>query len=199
MPFPSLVCAIVETTINQLLKLDASTDKRITPLLNKALKLTLQEFKQPLFFFFSSNRVEILSDFEGNLDVELTLSVNALGQLQDNNVITQLIKSEQLVIVGDIKLLQQFADLLTNLDIDWAEHLSHYTGDVVAHHSAEAANNIASKFSRIRKTTKKQLSEYLTQELMLAPSKLEFIHFGDQISELNQRLIALEVRIAQLR
>lgn len=199
MPFPSLVCAIIETTVNQLLKLDTSADKRIAPLLDKAFKLTLQEYNQPLFFFFSANRVEILSDYEGELDVELTVSASVLSQLQDNGAITQLIKSEQLVIVGDIKLLQRFADLLTNLDIDWAEHLSHHTGDVVAHHSTEALKNIAAKFGDIRATTKLSVSDYLTQELKLAPCKLEFIHFSDQVSELNQRLSALELRIAQLR
>ena len=199
MPFPSLVAAIIETTINQLLKLDTSADQRIAPLRGKALKLTLQEYKQPLFFFFSGQRVEILSDFEGDLDVELTVSVSVLGQLQDNGAITKLIKSEQLVIIGDIKLLQQFAELLTNLDIDWAEHLSHYTGDVVAYHSTETAKQAAAKFSTVRQATKQQLSEYITQELRLAPSRLEFVHFCDQIIELNQRLAALELRVSKLR
>jgi ubiquinone biosynthesis protein UbiJ len=199
MPFPSLVCAVIETTINQLLKLDASAEQRIIPLRQKAFKLTLQEYQQPLFFFFSNQRVEIFSDYEGDLDVELTVAASALGKLQDNGAISQLIKSEQLIIVGDIKLLQRFAELLTKLDIDWAEHLSRYTGDVIAYHSTEAAKKIVASVGSLKSATTAQLAQYITEELRLAPSRLEFIHFSDQVSDLDQQLSALESRISQLR
>jgi len=199
MPFPSLVCAVIETTINQLLALDASADQRIAPLRNKAFKLTLQEYRQPLYFFFNQQRVEILSQYEGPLDVELTVAASALAQLQNNGAITELIKSEQLVISGDIKLLQQFAELLTQLDIDWAEHLSHYTGDVIAYHSVETLNKIGTKLSTLKSAAHEQAAVYLTQELRLAPSQLEFVHFSDQVASLNQDLIELESRISTLR
>ena len=112
MPFPSLVCAVIETTLNQLLQLDSSAEQRLPPLTGKAIKLTLQEYKQPLHFFFSNQRVEVLAEYEGTLDAELTIAATTLPQLKQSGQITELIKSEQLVIVGDIKLLQHFADLM---------------------------------------------------------------------------------------
>ncbi len=199
MPFPSLVCALIETSINQLLTLDNSAKQRLEPLQGKAIKLTLHQINQPLYFFFGSQRVEIFGDYEGELAVDLTVSISALGQLQDNSAITKLIKSDQLVIVGDIKLLQQFGELLTHLDIDWAEHLSHYTGDVIAYHAIENIKTIASKLSSAKNNSNKQMAEYLTQELKLAPSKLEFVHFSDQVAQLNAQLDALELTVAQLR
>jgi len=199
MPFPSLVCAVIETTINQLLALDSSAQLRIAPLRGKAFKLTLQQYQQPLYFFFNHQRVEILGQYEGALDVELVVSASALGQLQDNGAITKLIKSEQLVIVGDIKLLQQFAELLTKLDIDWAEHLSHYTGDVVAYHSIESLKKISSSLSNLKSATTEQAALYITQELKLAPGQLELVHFSDQVTSLSQRLSELESRISTLR
>ena len=199
MPFPSLVGAIVETTINQLLILDSSASQRSAPLLGKTFKLTLAQFKQPLFFFFSQNRVEVLCDYEGKLDVELTVSMAALNQLQNNGAITKLIKSEQLVIVGDIKLLQQFAELLSQLDIDWAEHLSHHTGDVIAYHAINSVKSLGVKIKATSQASTSQVSDYLTQELKLAPSQLEYIHFSDQVAALEQQLNVLELRIAQLR
>ena len=199
MPFPSLVCAVIETTINQLLTLDASADHRIAPLRNKAFKLTLQEYRQPLYFFVTQQRVEILSQYEGPLDVALTVAASALAQLQNNGAITELIKSEQLIISGDIKLLQQFAELLTQLDIDWAEHLSHYTGDVIAYHTIENLNKIGTKLKMLKSAAHEQAADYLTQELRLAPSQLEFVHFSDQVACLNQDLIELESRISTLR
>lgn len=199
MPFPSLVCGVIETTINQLLTLDSSAAQRMTPLLNKAFKLTLKEYQQPLFFFFSAQRVEVFNKYEGELDVDLTVSLSALGQLQDNGAISQLIKSDQLIIVGDIKLLQQFAELLTNLDIDWAEHLAPYTGDVLAYHGVNLITKTASKLKSLTSATQRQCGEYLIEELKLAPSQLEFIHLSDQIDDVAQQVAQLESRIAQLR
>ena len=199
MPFPSLVCGVIDTTINQLLTRDASATQRMAPLVNKAFKLTLKEYQQPLFFFFSAQRVEIFNKYEGELDVELTLGLSALAKLQDNGAITQLIKSEQLIIVGDIKLLQQFAELLTDLDIDWPDQLAPYTGDVLAYHSANLITKTASKLKSVATATHRQCGEYLIEELALAPSQLEFIHLSDQIDDVAQQVAQLESRIAQLR
>lgn len=198
MPFPSLVCAVIETTLNQLLQLDSSAEQRLPPLTGKAIKLTLQEYKQPLHFFFSNQRVEVLAEYEGTLDAELTIAATTLPQLKQSGQITELIKSEQLVIVGDIKLLQHFADLMIKLNIDWEEHLSHYTGDIIAHRSSQFGSKVWSKLSKLQQQNKKQVAEYITQELRLAPGRLEFVHFSDQVNQLNKQLNQLEQRIKQL-
>lgn len=199
MPLPSLICAILETSINQLLSLDDSANERAKPLAGKAIKLNIKELKQPLYFFFANKHIEIFSEYEGPLEVEVSLTLSLLPQLQKSAKITELIKSEQLVIDGDIKLLQQFAELLTNLDIDWPELLSTFTGDVLAHRISSTTSVVISSMKSRSQRTKEQLGQYLNQEIKLLVGQLEFVHFSDQISDLTTQLSQLEQRIQSLK
>ncbi|MDP2561999.1 SCP2 domain-containing protein [Psychrobium sp. 1_MG-2023] len=187
MPFPTLISAVVETALNHLLTLDRTHHLRMQPLLGKTIAVTLAEYKQPLYFHFSSTKIDVLNRYEGKCDVELGLALNTLAALKNTPNISELIKQDQLVIQGDIKVLQQFADLVTELDIDWAELLSHYTGDLVAHRATLGVKKTLSGLHHKSLESKQQLAEYLSQEKRLVLGQLEFVHFSDQVSELEQR------------
>jgi ubiquinone biosynthesis protein UbiJ len=199
MPLSSLICASIETTLNKLLTLDTTSHQRLIPLKGKTVGLAIGELKQPLFFNFSDQRVEVLGQYEGDVTAQLTLDFNALITLKNNGNISELIKSDQLVIDGDIKTLQQFADLLAKLDIDWQEHLSAYTGDVIAFKLGQSVNKIVTSVTRQTTKAQSHVKDYLTEEARVVIGKLEFIHFSDQIDELSLQADNLANKIIQLR
>lgn len=199
MPLSSLICASIETSLNKLLALDNTSAQRQTPLQGQTVGLEISELKQPLFFHFSPAQVEVLSQFEGDVAVHLKLNFNTLIALKNDANIGDLIKSDQLVIEGDIKTLQYFADLLTKLDIDWQEHLSQYTGDVAAYRLGQGASKLSRTITNGLTKVQSKASDYFTHEARIMIGKLEFVHFSDQVDELAQRCAALNKQIDQLK
>ncbi len=198
MPLPSLICATIETALNKLLTLDNTSQQRMSLLVGHTVGVEVTELKQPLFFNFSEHRVEVLGQYEGDVAVQLILDFNALMILKNNGDINELIKSDQLIINGDIKILQSFADLLTKLDIDWEEHLSTYTGDVLAFKVSQGFNKLKKTVTHQTKKTQMNAKAYLTEEARLVLGKLEFIHFSDQVSDLSNQTDLLAQQINQL-
>ena len=124
MPLNNLFCGLIETGVNQLHQLDNSAALKRKQLDGTIIGVSLQELDLPLFFVISHQQLDVLSTFEGIPDCFIRVSFSALSKLQDNHQLTTLIKTGQLEVEGDIQLVQQFAKLLTDMDIDWEEHLS---------------------------------------------------------------------------
>ncbi|MDA7747366.1 hypothetical protein N8878_08570, partial [Psychromonas sp.] len=112
--------------------------------------------------------------------------------------ITTLIKSGQLEVEGDIQLVQQFAKLLTNMEIDWEEHLSKKVGDVIAHKLCYHAKKIQQGISSQLKKVEKQSALYITEELKLAPGGLEVAYFCEQVKTLQHQTDMLQQKLDKL-
>ncbi|RJG50708.1 hypothetical protein D1Z90_02915 [Motilimonas pumila] len=194
----NLLSAGIETGINTLQKWDQQGANRRQRLAGRVFSMELKELAQPFFFVVSAQQVDVLGRFEGNPDVAVKLSVSALEDLKDSGKTTQLIKQDKLEVEGDIQLLQQFAELLTEMEIDWEEELSHYVGDVVAHKLCYGAKQLKQGAQKQACRLQGNLAEIITEEYRLAPGPLEVAHFCDEVSVLAEQLQALEMRLAKL-
>lgn len=197
MPMDAMVTAVIETSLNQLLALDKQSPERLRKLTGKVLKLELRELK-PLWFVFSERRLDVLARFEGEADAVLSLSLTALALLKEPSALTRYIREEKLDLSGDPQLVQAFSALLGELDIDWEEELSRYTGDVVAHTLCSGARQARRFVGRELCRSQRQVAEYLTEEARLAPGPLEVASFNDDVEELAQQMKAIELRLARL-
>lgn len=191
MPFSTLVSGAIETTVNQLLSLSSNSEVALDALSAQVVRIKLNEYGRPLYFFIAERKIAVLNEFEGEVSVALALGIDTLIAIKNKHSISDLIKTDKLIIDGDIKVLQQFADLLTGLDIDWAEHLSSVTGDVLAHRLTTQTNNITNKLSNKSTEAKQHLGDYLKHEAKVTISPLEFIHFSDQVAELSAQVTLL--------
>ena len=197
MPMDAMVTAVIETSLNQLLALDKQSPERLRKLTGKVLKLELRELK-PLWFVVSERRLDVLARYEGEADAVLRLSLTALGLLKEPSALTRYIREEKLDLSGDPQLVQAFSALLGELDIDWEEELSRYTGDVVAHTLRSGARQARRFVGRELCRSQRQVAEYLTEEARLAPGPLEVASFNDDVEELAQQMKAIELRLARL-
>lgn len=196
MPMDAMVTAVIETSLNRLLELDKQSPERLRKLAGKVLKLELRELK-PLWFVFSGRRLDVLAKFEWEADAVLSLSLTALGLLKDPSSLTRYIREEKLDLSGDPQLVQAFSVLLGELDIDWEEELSRYTGDVLAHTLLRGARQARRLLGRELCRSQRQLAEYLTEEIRLAPGPLEVASFNDDVELLAQQMKAVELRLAR--
>jgi len=199
MPLDNLVCGLLETGVNKLHQLDSSAKQKRKALDGTIIGVSLKEIDKPIYFAISHQQVDLLSKYEGQADCFIRLNFLALLELQDNHQLTSLIKSGQLEVDGDIKTVQQFALLLTEMQIDWEEHLSSKVGDLLAHKLVYHAKQCKKQFTKQSKKAQKQLTEVITEELKLAPGPLEVAYFCDQVSDLEKQLTALENKMLQIK
>lgn len=197
MPIDAFVTGAVETSLNQLLKDDADSQRRLARLRGKVISVTLNEFNKTLYFVFS-HQIDVLAGFEGEADCQLALNLTVLPELRQQANLTQLIKADKLALDGDLQLAQHFSSLLSGLKPDIEEKLSQYTGDVVAHTLVNSVKS-GSRFIRQEvKNRQRDLAEVITEEWQLLPQPLEMVHFYDQVDDLKSDVARFEARLNQL-
>lgn len=196
-PLEILLAATLETALNRLLALDEQSARRRQPLHGKVLQLELREL-QPFWLVFSPSQVDLLTRYEGQPDATIRLTLSALPRLRDPNQLTPLIREGKVDLSGDTSLCNQFAQLFSELQIDWEGQLAHYTGDVVAHTLCRGVRQLGHTLQQQGELLRQDLAEYLTEELRLAPGPLEVACFCDDVDELKRRFDATALRLEKL-
>lgn len=192
----SFVVGIAEGFLAQLPRLDDSFLSRSEDLQDKRLAVNLTTFGLKLTFCFTVSGIRLLGEFQDDADCRVTTSLDVLKQLQDPSQITPLIRSGQLQLDGDIHVAQQFATLLKETEIDWAEHLSRFFGDGMAQRIVNAANKVIETFTTGIKTSERAVTEFAQDEAKLSPHPLEAQSFSEEVSAVAANVDKLAARIA---
>ncbi|EPW5501004.1 ubiquinone biosynthesis accessory factor UbiJ [Vibrio vulnificus] len=197
MPFEPLITAVIETSLNVLVKDNPDLEKRLLRLKGQVIQVHLQELNKTLTFIFSQ-QIDVLANYEGQPDCYLSLKLAVLPELREQANITKLIKQDKLILEGDIQLAQKFAQLITDAKPDVEEWVSRVTGDVIAHSLAQGVKNVGGFVGRQAKKQQHHLAQVITEEWRLAPGPLEVAYFCDQVDEVKSELARLEARLQKL-
>ncbi|ELP6758912.1 SCP2 domain-containing protein [Vibrio vulnificus] len=197
MPFEPLITAVIETSLNVLVKDNPDLEKRLLRLKGQVIQVHLQELNKTLTFIFSQ-QIDVLANYEGQPDCYLSLKLAVLPELREQANITKLIKQDKLILEGDIQLAQKFAQLITDAKPDIEEWVSRVTGDVVAHSLAQGVKNVGGFVGRQAKKQQHHLAQVITEEWRLAPGPLEVAYFCDQVDDAKSDLARLEARLQKL-
>ncbi|HDY8038445.1 TPA: SCP2 domain-containing protein [Vibrio vulnificus] len=197
MPFEPLITAVIETSLNVLVKDNPALEKRLLRLKGQVIQVHLQEVNKTLTFIFSQ-QIDVLANYEGQPDCYLSLKLAVLPDLKEQANITKLIKQDKLILEGDIQLAQKFAQLISDAKPDVEEWVSRVTGDVVAHSLAQGVKNVGGFVGRQAKKQQYHLAQVITEEWRLAPGPLEVAYFCDQVDDAKSDLARLEARLQKL-
>lgn len=197
MPFEPLVTAVIETTLNTLIKDDPELGRRLARLKGQVIQVHLKELNKTLTFIFSQ-QIDVLANYEGQPDCYLSLNLSVLPELRDQSNITKLIKQDKLILEGDIQLAQKFSQLMTDCKPDIEEWLSKATGDVVAHTVVQGVTGVGEMIKAQAKKHQSHLAEVLTEEWRVAPAPLEVAHFCDQVDDVKSQAARVEARLNKL-
>ncbi|WP_024872302.1 ubiquinone biosynthesis accessory factor UbiJ [Tolumonas lignilytica] len=196
-PLSVTLAALLETGLNQLLSLDPQSRERSKALFGKILKLELQGIPA-LWLCFSAQRVDVLTHFEHPAHASISLKWQGLQVLRQPENLSRYIREERLDMQGDPALFHAFSHLFNALDIDWEEHLSAYTGDVLAHWFCRGVRQVKQAVCNQGQLTRQDLREAITEEWQLAPGALQVAAFCDDVTELAQESEQLLQRAARL-
>ena len=150
----SLILSACEEACNRSLNYDESSRQRLAQLHNKtvaidtflATPLGELSFQFYIHFYDSGLIFSVLNENK----------VDATIQASSFQLVIQMIKQQALqenpniLLSGDEALISELEDILTHMDIDWEEPLSHITGDIIAHEISKAGKTF---FGWLKRTT----------------------------------------------
>jgi ubiquinone biosynthesis protein UbiJ len=199
MTISSAAYATLEQLLNQAIRLDPETPRRLAPMHGRIIELQLVGLALSLYLIPGHNAIQLLGSYEGKADCTLRGTPLALARMRGTRESADQLFGGSVEIIGDTHLAQQFGDFLAGLDIDWEEQLSKLTGDLIAHEIGNTARNLHGWSSRQTRTFEQNVQEYLQEELRLTPSHLEIEPFLTEVDRLRDDVERLEARINRLQ
>ena len=112
--------------------------------------------------------------------------------------LTRLLRSGALDVEGDLQVVQNFSALLDMAELDPAEYLAPWVGDIVAQGMSQSARRAFAFFRTDLQRKQVYLAETLTEEWRVTPGALELAWFAEEVDAMTRSLDALSARIAQL-
>ncbi|ANI29589.1 membrane protein [Yersinia entomophaga] len=193
-----LITAALETALNSLLFRDRGMKAARSRLSSKVLRVELHELNQPLVLVFSDAQVDVVSAWEGNADCTVKTGIAVLSKLRDRQQLSPLMRSGELIVDGDIQVVQQLVALLDLAEWEPAEWLAPYIGDIAAETIGQTLRKggkfLVSRFQQ----QQAYLAEVLTEEWKLAPAPLEIVWFNEEVDAIKRDVDAFDARLAKM-
>ena len=195
---PQAALAMLETAVNGALALDPETVARLGALSGKVVAMELQGTGIVLFMLPGREGIRLMGHYEGEPDTTLSGTPLALLRLGGGQPGEGLFSGD-VKIHGDVELGRRMQRILGGLDIDWEEHLSHLTGDVVAHQLGNLARNMMRWGRRAADNLQRDLVDYVQEERRDLPSRPELDEFLAAVDTLRSDVDRLAARLDRLQ
>lgn len=198
MPLMSLITAGTEQAFNTLLWRDKALKPARQRLQGKVLRVVLQEFSTPLVLVFSEQQVDVLGQWDAEADCTVITRIAVLPVLRDRQQLTRLIRQNDLEVQGDIQVVQNLVSLLDMAELDPAELLAPWMGDVAAEGIGrfliEGGQFLKNRLAR----QQRYIADTLTEEWRMAPGPLEVAWFSEETQALETAATDLLRRLEKL-
>jgi ubiquinone biosynthesis protein UbiJ len=194
---PVLIAAL-EAALNQYLALDQDSGYFLTPLAGKVIAVNVLPFDVTVYLCPTTDSIQCLDQFPGLPDTRLTGSLWALGWMGISSKPMRSVFSGEVSIEGDMQTGRKFQELFAKLDIDLEEHLSQFTGDIIAHKVANFFRSGQRWSQESMETFSLNAAEFLQDETRDLPSAPETAIFYAQVDELRTDFDRLQSRIERL-
>lgn len=188
----------LETSINLVLKKDPASLKKFAALQGKVIAFELTELDLSFYLFPHTEGVQVQFIYDGQADTTLQGSPLAFINMSLGDA-SESFFSGEVRIKGDIELGQHFKRLIDQLDLDWEEWMSEYSGDLIAFKTGSLVRDLHSWGKNTLKTLQLDAQEYIQDEGRLSPHSDEIEDFADNISQLRDHTARLEARILRLQ
>ena len=189
----SFLQSSLQALLNQYLSLDKESEQKFKPLRGKILEIQIKKTPFHYGFLFTKDHIEIIVANKVTADATISGDLWTFLQLMKSSSLSNTAK---LTITGDQAFSEAAYHVLHDLNIDWEEILSHYTGDVIAHKVGQSVQGIKKWLNRGVDSFKVSLVEYVQEELRYLPSAAEVHDFMDDVDDIQQSVERLTLRLA---
>ena len=193
----STLATALESALDLYLKQDSSALKRCSVLTGKCIAITLSGTSITLYFLPDGEGVQVLGQYEGDVDTLLTGSPLGFARLGLDSREDALFQGA-VQVEGDTGIGEQFQNIFIGGDWDWEEQLSKFTGDIFAHQAGKLVNHTRRFFKDSGNTFADNSSEYLQEEARLLPTRVEISYFLEDVDKLRADADRLNARVERL-
>lgn len=185
---------LIEVAIKQAVKTDPVAARRLAELQGQVLEVQLTSPFLQLFILPVADGIEFT---QSDLVADCQISgawVDFLAIAEDEHRLF----GSGVQIHGNQQLVKSLKEILSELEIDWEALLADHLGDLPAHQLARifgSAKRYAEHSSRLLLA---DLSDYLHEEIRVAPPKAELQQFYQGVDELRLRADRLQARVQLL-
>lgn len=190
--FKTTKAKVIEMALNEAIRLDEMQGRAFEPLEDSVITIVLTDIQIAFDFAFTAFGVSVSSEPSQSADslIESTfidfLALPKQAGLPNAKLSGNEIKAEQ------------FIHALATLEIDWEEHLSHYTGDLVAFKIGHGVRSILQAKQSAKQQAGDTFKEYLQFELQAVPTPSQVDYFNQQVSKAAKAVDSLAERIEAL-
>lgn len=189
----------LEGAVNRYLKLDPDLPPRLARLSGKVLAIEVEGLEYTLYLTPGLEGIRFLDT--ATPDATLRGSPWALFRLGvsagDDGRASLL--SGEVKLSGDVELGQQFKTILDGIEIDWEEHLSSVTGDLLARKLGNAARAMQDWGRQAAATLGQDFTEYQQEEANNLPRPSDVQKFIGAVGILRDDVERLEQRVYRLQ
>jgi ubiquinone biosynthesis protein UbiJ len=201
--FPVALLAGLETAVNRTLALDPATLECMRALEGKVIamefRLDAQATQNPTLYVLPGPAgVRLMGQFEGQPDTTLRGSPLSLLRMTMGATGEGLFTGE-VEFHGDVALGQRFKRIWDDLEIDWEEHLSQYTGDILAHQAGNMVRGLGEWGREAAARLRQDLGEYLQEERRDLPHRNEVADFLAGVDRLRDDVERIDARVRRLQ
>lgn len=191
----------IDTLVNRVLALDPNSARYLKKLQNKCLEICLQDVEKTFFVYFTNRGIQLalkkIDHMENASDVHIRGPIKAfINLLLTKN--THQAAQRGLSFEGDFNTIEAAQQLFLSFDIDWTEAISPWTGDILAYQLEKVVRYTQKRNSQLLKNTAESLTEYIQEESLILPTRIEVNHFMDQVDVLRSDADRLNARLELL-
>lgn len=192
LPVPFIV--LLQQVVDRLL-----SDNRYVPLLarldGKVLQCRIDGLDLSVWLIFDRGKVLLERHFDAPADTVISGPPLSMMSLLSNN---DALFSGDVKITGDASLGRSFKKLLTAVEIEWEEGLSHVAGDTVARKARVAHDSVRGWTGRVGERFQEDLGAWLVDEAELVESAEAVSAYCEDVDLLRERADRLAAGIALL-
>lgn len=194
----SALTGILEAAINNALKMDPGTLKRLSELDGKVFRVSCTFPSLSLVLIPHSQGIMLQAYHEQVPDSHIAGRASALLHLVTADNKTDALFSSDIELSGDIEAAQRLQNIMADLEIDWEEKISHWVGDIAAHQIGNQARSLFKWGARAFDSMLMNTEEYLHEEARSIPPKLELENFYRDITQLTLDTDRVAARLERL-
>lgn len=190
--------AVLEQALNAALALDPKTGARLARLQGRVIAVELRGTGITLTLQpTAEGKLRLMGDYDGEIDTTLRGAPFALLRMSSGRTGEGMFSGE-VEIDGDVELGQQIQRVFEKLDIDWEEHLSRLTGDIIAHQIGNSMRGLFAWGQRSADHLGRDTADYLQEENDTLPLDWEVEEFIQGVDSLRGGVDRIEARVKRL-
>lgn len=195
----------IQVALNKAIQLNPELGRELQTLGDCSLEVLLLEFGRPLLLSINNAQISVAIGDEVRLErplneqqLAISLSVLVIGELQNTNNLTKLIKQDKLDFEGNLQIAQGLIKLVKNFNFDLEAQLAKLIGDIPAYQLTQFGKQAFSFFQQQSRLLSANLADVLLDEKPVAVRAIMLENFVQEVGELRDHSERLAARLANL-